>query len=137
MIRLKCKSCQYEYEITEAEAREDMSLHKYCLICGGENEIINLDSIVHKDLETQVKENVDKWQKQYGWDYVLDLVAKCQDVYCVGRLYVAELKRRGFNIQLKECCGNCEYAEDGVCCNGAGEISTDFYCNKYMKRKIE
>lgn len=34
----------------------------------------------------------------------------------------------------KKCCGNCFYADDGVC-EFAGEISTDFVCENYKERK--
>ena len=35
--------------------------------------------------------------------------------------------------EIKECCGNCFYAEDGVC-EFAGEISTDYLCEHYLER---
>ena len=41
--------------------------------------------------------------------------------------------------QASRCCGNCFYAGDGVCDNHegewVGEISTDFVCEKYRRKK--
>jgi len=43
--------------------------------------------------------------------------------------------------QATKCCGNCFYAGDGVCDNHegewAGEISTDFVCEKYKEKMNE
>ena len=32
-------------------------------------------------------------------------------------------------------CGNCSYAYSGVCDMGAGEISTNFHCEKWKEKK--
>ena len=99
MIKLTCKQCYYSYEITEQEMIDNGELHTHCLLCGGENEIKNLNEILEKDIYTKVKEYVDLWVKEFGWDYTIDLIKKYKDVYAVGRLYVEELKRRGINIK--------------------------------------
>ena len=39
-----------------------------------------------------------------------------------------------------KCCGNCEYADSGVCCHPeefAGEISTDYICERYENKNIK
>jgi hypothetical protein len=103
MIRLKCinEKCGFSYEISENEIKEYGQYHTKCLICGSKLEIAkeSLEKIINTDLETKIKENIDKWVKKFGWDYVIDLVKKYKDYYAVGRLYVEELKRRGFNIK--------------------------------------
>jgi hypothetical protein len=104
MIRLKCinENCEFTYEVTESELQNNPQYHKSCMMCGSLLQVDNLSEIVEMEVTKQVKENIDKWVKQYGWDYVIDLVKKYKDDYAVGRLYVEELSRRGFKLKEKE-----------------------------------
>ena len=92
MIKLQCKSCLYKYEVTEAEIKDNGELHRYCLNCGGEMKVTNLDEIVKKDLETQVKENLKKWFNQYGIEFTIEFVER-NNIPAVRRLYIEELRR--------------------------------------------
>jgi hypothetical protein len=96
LIKLECRICGGFLEIDDKELNEN---HKICPLCNGKMEVKNLDELVKFDVETQIKNNIDKWQKQFGWDYVIDLVKKYKDYYAVGRLYVEELEKRGFKIK--------------------------------------
>jgi hypothetical protein len=100
MIKLQCKLCKFSFEVSEKEFMEFPEAYKHCYIsCGGENEVLNLEEIVKLDIEKQITANIDKWVKLYGWDYVIDLVKKYKNYYAIGRLYVEELKKRGFTLK--------------------------------------
>jgi hypothetical protein len=99
LIKLRCKNpvCKYNYEITEAELIDNGELHRFCLMCGGENEILNLEEIVDTDIERQVRDNINKWFKSEGIERTIEICEKHKSS-AIYRLYQAELKKRGFNI---------------------------------------
>lgn len=97
MIKLKCKHCKYQYEITEAELIEDGEIHKFCFICGGEIEILNLLEIVEKDLYKRAEEYIDKWVAEIGWDNTLDLIKRNKNNPTY-RIYKEILDKKGFNL---------------------------------------
>jgi hypothetical protein len=103
MIKLCClnENCEYCFKVSEKEFTDNPQYYVRCLVCGSKIKVVNLEEVVKFDIENQIKENIDKWQKQFGWDYVIDLVKKYKDYYAVGRLYLKELKRRGFTIREK------------------------------------
>lgn len=101
MIKLNCKICDYSFDVTEQEFREHPELYKYCFLrCGGENKITNLNEVLTTDIETTVKNNIIKWVKEIGWDNTIDIIKRNSN-YAIQRLYLQELKRRGFNINDK------------------------------------
>lgn len=103
MIKLRClnKICEYCLEVSEKEFTDNPQYYVRCLVCGSQLKVVNLEEVIKFDIETQIKENIDKWIKLYGYDYVIDLINKYKDYYAVGRLYLEELKRRGFTIKEK------------------------------------
>jgi hypothetical protein len=103
MIRLKClnENCEYCFQVSEKEFTDNPQYYERCLVCGSQLKVINVEEIVKLDIEKRVKENVDNWVKKFGWDYVLDLIASNKN-NAVYRLYLEELKRRGFTIKGEE-----------------------------------
>jgi hypothetical protein len=101
MIKLRCLNeiCEYCLEVSEKEFTDNPQYYVRCLVCGSQLKVVNLEEVIKFDIETQIKENIDKWIKLYGYDYVIDLIKKYKDYYAVGRLYLKELKRRGFTIK--------------------------------------
>jgi hypothetical protein len=102
LIKLRCKNsqCLYTYEITEAEFLDNWSLHKYCLNCGGANEVVNLSEIIDIDIRLRIKNEVDKSVQEKGWDNTLDMIKRHKDsMPYIYQLYVDEVSRRGFKLQ--------------------------------------
>lgn len=98
MIKLKCQHCKYEYSITEEELRDNGELHKYCFICGGVVDIINLEEITRKDIDTEIKENVDLWFRTLGIEYTIEMCERHKDL-AVYRLYKEEIEKRGLKLK--------------------------------------
>jgi hypothetical protein len=100
MIKLKCSNdkCGYSYELTEIELRENGNYYVFCFVCGAKNKVTNIEEIVEKDLETQVKENVDLWFKKLGVEYTLEMCERNKNSVCY-RLYKTELEKRGFKLK--------------------------------------
>ena len=99
MIKLICQSCGYSYSVSEAELKDSAEYHSVCLLCGGHIEVENTKEVVQYDVEERVKNNIDRWVKDFGWDNVIDMIKRHSSSYAVGRLYIEELKRRGFAIK--------------------------------------
>jgi hypothetical protein len=98
MIRLKCQHCKYEYSISEEELRDNGELYKYCFVCGGIVDIINLEEIIRKDIDTEVKDNVDIWFLKLGIEYTLEMIERHKNL-AVYRLYKTEIEKRGFKLK--------------------------------------
>ena len=98
MIKLKCKQCKYEYEITEQEMIDNGELHRFCLLCGGENEIKNLNEILEKDIYIRAEEYINQWIKELGLEGCIELVERNKDQSCY-RIYKEILEKRGFKIK--------------------------------------
>lgn len=94
MIKLKCQHCKYLYSVSEEELQDNRELHKYCFICGGLIEVINLDEIIRKDIDTEVIDNINSWFKIFGIEATIELIFR-HKYLAVFRLYEEELKRRG------------------------------------------
>jgi len=98
LIKLKCKACHYDYEITEDELYDKGQYHKFCFRCGGENEVINLGEILDKDIDTQIKQYIDKGFKKHGIEGTIEIIERNSNQACY-RLYKEELERRGFKLK--------------------------------------
>lgn len=133
MIKLVCQNteCKYSYRVSENELLEYSQYHKKCLICGSLLKVSDecVKEIVVKNLYQKAEANINKWFKELGGDNTLDLIARNKDNSCY-RIYKEILEKKGFKIK---CCGNCFYADEGIC-QFAGEISTDYYCENYKKK---
>jgi len=101
MIKLQCKHCKYQYEITEAELKDDGELHRYCLMCGGEIEVLNLKEIVEQDLYKQAEAYLKKWIKEMGIEGCIELIERNNDQACY-RIYKDILEKRGFKLKEKK-----------------------------------
>jgi hypothetical protein len=97
MVKLKCKHCKYEYEISEAELKDNGELYRYCIVCGGEIEILNLDELCKNDIYKKAEEYINKWVYEIGWDNVLDLLKRNKNNACY-KIYKEILQKRGFKI---------------------------------------
>jgi D-alanine-D-alanine ligase-like ATP-grasp enzyme len=98
MIKLKCKKCLYQYEITEAELIDNGELHTHCLLCGGENEVLNLGEIVEKDFYQRAENYLNKWFKEIGIEATLEMIERNKNQACY-RIYKEILEKRGFKIK--------------------------------------
>jgi hypothetical protein len=84
--------CQDFYKTEEELQRDKVITH--CPYCGKKLHISNLDEIVAKDLETRIKENIDKWFNTLGIEGTVELIER-NNYLAVSRLYQQELHRRG------------------------------------------
>ena len=102
MIRLHClnENCEYEFEVSEKELLENSKYYERCLMCNSKLQVAkeSIKEIVKKDLYIQAEEYISKWQKEYGWDFVLDLI-KNNDNQACARIYKDILRKRGFTIK--------------------------------------
>lgn len=101
MIKLKCQnpSCAYCYSVSPKELEEYGKLyHNICMICGKRLDVVNLEEIIKKDIETKVKEYVDLWFKTLGIEYTLEMIERNKNQACY-RFYKTELLRRGFKLK--------------------------------------
>ena len=97
-INFKCKKCGNEIHIPEEEIDNIDKNVIFCEFCGDKMEIINLEEIVKKDINTKIKGNINKWVNLIGWDNVIDLIQRNKEQACY-RLYKEELERRGFKLK--------------------------------------
>jgi hypothetical protein len=94
MIKLKCSSCKLEYEVSEAELRDNGEIHAYCLNCGGKNIVTNLEEILELDIDRQIKANIKRWGNELGLEGMVELILRNQES-AVGSLYMEELRKKG------------------------------------------
>ena len=94
MIKLRCLSCNYHYEVSEAELKDNADIHSYCLMCGGVIEVVNWEEVVEKDLDDRVNEYLDKWFHELGIEGTIELLERNKDIPTT-RLYLDELRKRG------------------------------------------
>lgn len=103
-IKFKCSNsmCDVEFDKTEEEIRLNPEGLRICWKCGHKLSIINKEEIVEEivktDIQTQVTNNINKWQKEIGWDNTIDLIKRSSNS-AIARLYFEELRKRGFNIK--------------------------------------
>ena len=101
MIKLKCNNdhCKFSYSVSEKEFVEYGKMyHAFCQICGSKLEVVNLEELVRKDIDTEVKENVDMWFARLGIEYTLELLERNKDIP-IYRLYKAEIEKRGLKLK--------------------------------------
>lgn len=102
LIKLKCLNevCEYCIEVSEKELIDNSQYYERCLLCNSKLKITkeSLNEIIKKDLETQVKENVDKWFRGFGIETTIEICERNKDL-AVYRLYKAEIEKRGFKIK--------------------------------------
>lgn len=100
MIKLKCKKCNYSFEVSEIEFKEHPETYIECFVrCGGSNTIVNVEVAATMIIEQEVKANIDKWFNILGLEGTIELIERHKDQEVCYRLYKEELKRRGFNIK--------------------------------------
>lgn len=98
IIKFSCKNHCLDFEKDELEIIEQSQSFTHCAFCGEKLAITNLTEIVESNIEKRVSNNIDKWVKTNGWDYVIDLVKRYKNYGAVGQFYVDELEKRGFKI---------------------------------------
>lgn len=97
LIKFFCDNHCFDFTKDELELNQERAI-THCPFCGQKLHIVNLDEIVYQDIEERVKNNIDKWVKEIGWDNVIDLIKRNREQSCV-RLYIKELQERGFKIK--------------------------------------
>ena len=105
LIKIRCTKCGFTFEVSEQEFVENDGLYHSCIVCYAKTEVINLEEIVHFDIERTVKNNVDKWFKSQGIEGTIEMIERNKD-NAVGRLYIKELRQRGFNIKEDKMCNH-------------------------------
>jgi len=98
-IKLKCNSCGNNCDIDEHEFMVNAHCYKFCEFCGGEMKVINIGEVVDHDTQIKIREYVTKWIHEIGADATIDLIKRSQSLEKIRSLYIAELRRRGFNIK--------------------------------------
>ena len=99
MIKLRCKLCKFSFEVSEKEFIEYPEAYKDCYIsCGGENEVVNLDEIVEKDIYTRAEEYINKWFKEIGIEATIEMCERNREQSCF-RIYRKILESKGFKIK--------------------------------------
>lgn len=103
MIKLICinNKCEYSYRVTESELTEYPQYHKTCLVCGSKMKISkeSLEKIVSADVDTQVKDFINKWFNELGIEGTIEMIERHKNQEVCYRLYKAELERRGFKLK--------------------------------------
>lgn len=98
IIKFSCDKHCADFTKDELELIYQGQGFNYCSFCGGKLHINNLVEIIQQDLETRVRNNINKWFGEIGVDNTIDLIKRNKNQACA-RLYFEELKRRGFNIK--------------------------------------
>jgi len=96
-IKFSCSKNCANFTKSEEQLRVEKVI-THCPFCGQKLTIQNLEEVVLLDCEIKIKEYIDLWASIIGWDNTLDLILKHKEE-AIGRLYVAELNRRGFKIK--------------------------------------
>jgi hypothetical protein len=97
LIKFYCDKHCADFTKDELELIYQGQSFNYCAFCGGRLHIENLVEIVKQDIDTRVRNNIDKWFKEIGADNTIDMIKRNKDQACA-RLYFDELRRRGFTI---------------------------------------
>jgi hypothetical protein len=98
IIKFSCNKHCADFTKDEMEIIYQGQSFNYCAFCGEKLQIQNLEEIVTLDIEIRVRNNIDKWFREIGVDNTIDLIKRNKGYACA-RLYLDELKRRGFTIK--------------------------------------
>jgi len=102
MIKLKCinEFCDYCFEVSEKEYRDNKHLYQICIICGSKLEVTkeSLKEMVKKTLEQEIKERVDKYIAELGIEGTWELLERNKN-YPMTKLFFDELRKRGINLK--------------------------------------
>jgi hypothetical protein len=97
IIKIRCKNCKYEFSICEEELRNNNELYNYCFLCGGKFEVINLEEIVIKDIETEIRNNITLWFNKLGIEYTLEMIERHRTL-AIYKFYKVEIEKRGLKL---------------------------------------
>jgi predicted nucleic acid-binding Zn-ribbon protein len=90
-VKFICAKCGYVFEKDEQEIIEQP--FRYCA-CGGKLSIQNLEDIMQYDLDTRVRNNINRWFRELGIEGTIELIERNSNQAC-SRLYFDELRKRG------------------------------------------
>jgi hypothetical protein len=98
LIKLKClnENCEYCFEVSEAELRDNPQYYERCLVCGSKLKVEKecLKEIVKKDLYQQAEEYLNKWFGEMGIEGTLEMIEKFKEQPTY-RIYQDLLRKRG------------------------------------------
>ena len=92
-IKFSCSKHCLDFEKTEEELQNEKVI-THCPFCGEKLHILNLEEVVKKDIDTEVKDNLKKWFNELGIEGTIELIER-HDNLAVQRLYKQELRKRG------------------------------------------
>jgi uncharacterized protein YuzB (UPF0349 family) len=99
IIKFYCNNHCGDFTKDELELIYQKQSFRYCAFCGEKLIIENLTEIVQQDTKIKVRNNINTWFNEIGVDNTIDLVKRNKNQPCA-KLYLDELKQRGFNIIL-------------------------------------
>jgi len=98
IIKFSCKNHCADFDKDEIELQYQNQTFRYCAFCGEKLQIENLKDIIIYDLRERIKNNINKWAKEMGFDNVIDLIKRNKNQKCY-KFYKEELESRGFTIK--------------------------------------
>ena len=98
MIKLKCMSCGYEFEVSDYELRTFPENYDHCFLCEGKLKVENLEEIVTSDVYKRAEEYLNQWLQELGGDETLSLIQRHKDQPTY-KIYKELLIKRGFKIK--------------------------------------
>lgn len=99
IIKFSCSKHCLDFEKTEEELRNEKVI-THCPYCGDKLRILNIEDVVKSDIDTQVKNYIDKWFKELGIEGTIEMIERNKNQEASYRLYKTELEKRG--LKLKE-----------------------------------
>jgi len=93
-LHYECEECGAIRTIPEEDIKKFPHCYIVCDDCGTQMKVKNVSETVKLDIEKRIEEYVHEWFNMLGIEYTIELIERHQNT-AVGRLYMAELKRRG------------------------------------------
>ena len=98
IIKFYCKNHCCDFEKDDIELKYQNQSFRICAFCGEKLHIENLTDIVIYDLRYRIRNNINKWVKEIGWDRVIDLIKRNKNTPSY-KFYKEELENRGIKIK--------------------------------------
>ncbi len=97
IIQFKCNGCGNIFTKEEFEIIEQNQSFRRCSLCGEKLMVSNLEEVVTEDLSIRIKNNINKWFKEYGIEATIELINRNREQACA-KLYIEEIQKRGLNV---------------------------------------
>lgn len=99
IIKFYCKNHCADFDKDEMEIQYQNQSFRHCAFCGEKLQVANLEEVIEYDIRQRVKNNINKWVLESGFDNIIDLIKRNKNQQCY-KWYKEELESRG--IKLKE-----------------------------------